>query len=155
MEGVEEEVEIPVGRNGMRWFVRRHREVRRFGPQDRIQVDCSIVRIWEGKADKVVELTPKPQSGGRWHVQVWIGGRLVYFSRIVAWAFGNPRGLNWSVFNTKLNRTVYKYQACHNNLDELDYRSRNLVVGTKNQNQAQYRREAKVKRGKVFKGGYA
>ena len=129
--------------------------MKRLGPQDRIQVDCSIVRRAEGKADKVVSLVPKQLKGGRWHVQVWVGGKQLYFSRIVAWAFGNPRGLHWSVFNRKTAPNLYRYQACHRSLDELDLKSRNLVVRTVVQNQAQYRTQAKVKRGRVFKEGYA
>ena len=114
---------------------------------ERCKADVAFVHKPSGFRHSIF---PSPGKERQW-LRVKINGKLWHVGRLVAWAFCNPRGVKWSTFGQKQGKRGYKYQALHLSLDETDFTSRNLLVGTKNANLAQYRSEAKQKYNQVYK----
>ena len=101
------------------------------------------VRFRNTKTGRTYSIFQSSGKGRLW-LRVQLNGKQWHVGRLVAWAFSNPRNLKWSTFAQRLAGR-YKYEALHLSLDETNFSTENLQVGTRLQNLQQYRREASKK----------
>ena len=81
---------------------------------------------------------------GRYHLRVKIGGKQHYAGRLIAFCFRNPRRVRWREFERRRSGQRHYWECMHLN-NELDFRRRNLVVGTSRRNLQDYRRVATLR----------
>ena len=140
-------VALPIGSN---LYAKQLGICKHYGPQGRLKCDVVCVEKVAGKAEFRRQLTPS-MGKNRWWLKISIEGKMVYWHRLVAFLYCNPRNLTWDTYN-QMEDGRYKYQALHTSSNECDFSVSNLLVGTKRQNTLQYRAEAKAKYRRVFRG---